>query len=152
MSVRVSLQNYFFLSSLFYFLGFSYSIHSHCGVLFVSHETGSFLRPAFLLSPRYHTPHKATANASAFFRDPRSRCIGLCDGVSAITSEPLKIRRQVKLGKKSFREIFLMSLKKMICLQLKCLKRLRTFSDSRVIAKLVATCRYLSASAVPKEF
>jgi len=40
----------------------------------------------------------------------------------------------------------------MICFQLKCLKRLRTFSGSRVIAKLVPTCRYLSASAVPKEF
>jgi len=110
MSVRVSLQNYF-LSSLFY-LGFSYSIHSHCGVLFVSHETGNFLRPAFLLAPRCHTAHKATANASTFFMDPRSRYIGLFDGVSAITSEPMKIRRQVKLDKKSFREIFRMSLTK----------------------------------------
>ena len=111
MSVRVSLQNYF-LSSLFYFLGISYSIHSHCGVLFVSHETGIFLRPAFLLAPRYHTAHKATANASALFRDPRSRFTGLFDGYLAMTSEPLKIRRQVKLGKKSFREIFQMSLTK----------------------------------------
>jgi len=111
MSVRVSLQTYF-LSSLFYFLDFPYNIHSHCGVLFVSHKTGSCLRPAFLSAPRYHTAHKATANASAFFRDPRSRNIGIFDGVSAITSEPLKIRRQVKLGKKSFREIFQMSLTK----------------------------------------
>ena len=116
MSVRVSLQNYF-LSSLFYFLGFPYSIHSHCWVLFVSHETGSFLWPAFLLAPRYHTAHKATANASAFFRDPRSRNIGIFDGVSAITSEPLKIRRQIKLGKKSFREIFQMSLTKCVFLK-----------------------------------
>jgi len=111
MSVRVSLQNYF-LSSLFYFLGFSCSIHSHCGVLFVNYETGSFLRPAFLLAPHYHTVHKARVNASVFFRNPRSRYIGLFDGVSAITSEPLKKRRQVKLGKKSFREIFHMSLTK----------------------------------------
>jgi len=45
-----------------------------------------------------------------------------------------------------------MSLKKMICLQLKCLKKLHSFSGSRINAKLVPTCRYLSASAVPKEF
>jgi len=63
MSVCVSLQNYF-LSSLFYFLGFSYSIHSHSDMLFVSHETGSFLRPAFLLAPCHHTAHKETANAA----------------------------------------------------------------------------------------
>jgi len=40
----------------------------------------------------------------------------------------------------------------MICLQLKCLKKLRSFSGSRVIAKLVPTWQYLSASAVPKSF
>jgi len=111
MFIRVSLQNYF-LSSLFYFLDFPYNIHSHCGVLFVSHETGSFLRPAFLSAPGYHTAHKATANARAFFRDPRSRYIGLFNGVSAITSEPRKIRQQVKLGKKSFSEMIQMSLTK----------------------------------------
>jgi len=47
-----------------------------------------------------------------FFRDPRSRYIGLFNGVSAITSEPRKIRQQVKLGKKSFSEMIQMSLTK----------------------------------------